>query len=130
MYYRYSKNKGYLIMDALVSIGVLIIVFGVFTRLVTVSHWTESRFYAQQKCTAAALAQLDSITNNKVLIPDDKIEQLWEGVRVDVSVSRGQGDFSGLNCYMVTALYGYEDDQLTSQQKRYLPFNCLVAETE
>ena len=115
-------------MDTLVAIGVLMIVFGVFADLALVSHNAGNRLYAKQKCTAAALAQLDSITHNRSLIPEDCVKSLWEGVTVEATVSAGSGDFEGLFCYMAKAVYDFGEVQFSSEQTRYLPYDCLSAD--
>ncbi len=59
--------------------------------------------WTRQRCTAAAQAQLDSITATGAPIDEQELKRLWPKVEVVVETTPGEAPWDGLELVQVTA---------------------------
>ena len=98
-----TRQGGFLTADMIVAASLLGLIIMVFTvSLVRFSRFNHYQ-WARQRCTAAALAQLDCLTATASLIDAKELERLWPGVDVSVQRTPAEAPWKGLNRVQVTA---------------------------
>jgi type II secretory pathway pseudopilin PulG len=117
------RQKGFILADFLVSAGLL----GLIITLLAVALGGFSKFnqcqWARQRCLAAAMAQLDSITATGSPVGAQELERLWPQVTLSVDRSPASGPWAGLELIQVTASAGQAKVRLV----RYLRPQPAVA---
>jgi hypothetical protein len=112
-----TRQGGFLTADLIVATSLL----GLIIMVLTVSLVRFARFnhyqWARQRCTAAALAQLDCLTATASLIDAKELERLWPGVDVAVERTPAEAPWEGLDRVQVTAATKRTTVRLT----RYVP---------
>ena len=96
-----KKNKAFMMTEMLVGLGILAILLSVMA--VSLDRFRRFNHYqlAKQRCTSAALAQLDSITVMGRSIKDVDFKKLWPEMKVSVEKSDGRGQWQGLKLIKV-----------------------------
>ncbi len=97
-----SRQNGFVTAELLVTIILLgLIVAGLALSMHGFSGFNQYQ-WARQCCTAAALAELDSITAGAPIEPQE-LERLWPHVTVSVNRSPAEPPWDGLEMVQVTA---------------------------
>jgi len=118
-----SRQDGFLTAELLVTIMLLgLIVAGLALSMHGFSGFNQYQ-WARQCCTAAALAELDSITAG-VPIEQQELERLWPHVRVSVDRSPAGPPWDGLDTVQVTATTRRVHIRLV----RYVPTESVAVE--
>lgn len=103
---RNLRHTGFMLADFLTATALL----GLIITILAVSMSAFSKFnqyqWARQRCTAAALALLDSITATGSPIEAQELHRLWPQVTVSVDRSPADGPWTGLELIQVTAAAG------------------------
>ena len=116
-----KRNKGFLFFEVVIAICVLLILLTIKARLSVSSLNAGRRIHTQQICTAAALAQLDSISVTGVELTPEQVAELWQGVSLSTSRLPGEDKWSGLDKVTVTAERAMgENDKISLSQTRYI----------
>ncbi len=82
--------------------------------------------WTRQRCTAAALAQLESVTSAGILIEPQELKRLWPEVNVSVERTRADAPWDGLELVQVTAA----SRQVTVRLARYVRLRPAIAKGE
>jgi len=118
---RRPRNSGFLLTEMIVASSL----FGIIMAALALSLYTLSRFnhyqLTNQRCIAAAQAQLDSITATKELIPRDDFQRLWPKLTISLETSPGTGQWQGMNLAKVTAAGKSYRKQVKVRLSRYVP---------
>ena len=97
-----TRYKGFLLTEIIVSLTVLsILLVGLAVSLGGFRRFNRYQLI-RQRCTAAAQAQIDSITVTGRSIPKENFERLWPGLDVLVEDSAGPGQWQGTRLLQVT----------------------------
>ena len=103
---RNVRQTGFMLADFLTATALL----GLIITIMAASTSAFSKFnqyqWARQRCTAAALAQLDGITATGSPIEAQELRRLWPQVTVSVDRSPADGPWTGLELVQVTAAAG------------------------
>ncbi len=117
---KYRRYRGSMLLE----LGFAMATTGILLAVLVISLDGFGRFnhyqLACQRCTAAGLAQLDSMTATGRALDDAQIEELWPGVACEVSTSAGEGMWKGLTRVDVTATAQSKNRTVTLQQRRYI----------
>ncbi len=103
MAYRNRKYKGLLLVELAVSLPLLAVIFILLTASLEGFRRFNHYQLTRQRCTAAAQAQLDSITLTGKGIGQEDLERLWPGVSISIEKAEGAGQWGGLKLIRATA---------------------------
>jgi type II secretory pathway pseudopilin PulG len=127
----FAKNKkysGFLLTEVIVAAGVL----GVILIALALSMYGFAKFnryqLVRQQCTAAAQAELDSITTTGSSIPDEDFKRLWPRLDVNIKSSAAAGQWQGLSLVEVTANGMSYNKEVKVSLARYVLENKPLAE--
>jgi len=125
-----KKYKGYLLTEVIVAASVL----GIILIALALSMYGFAKFnryqLVKQQCTAAAQAQLESITTTGKPIPDDDFKRLWPRLDVNIKSSAGTDQWQGLSLVEVTANGMSYSKEVKVKLSRYVLENIIPAERE
>ena len=117
------RHKGFFMAEAVTATVLL----GLILTGLAVSTSGFSKFnhyqWARQRCTAAALAQLESITSAGIVIEPQELKRLWPEVNVSVDRTRAASPWDGLELVQVAAA----SRQVTVRLARYVRPQPAVA---
>ncbi len=103
------------------------VLLGLIVAGLAVSTSAFSRFnqyqWARQRCTAAALAQLESVTADGIVIEPQEISRLWPEVSISVERTPADAPWDNLELVQVTAA----SRQVTVRMARYVRPQPAVA---
>ena len=103
MFGKIKKNSGFFITEIIVASAII----GMLMVTLAMSMYGFAKFnryqLVRQQCTAAAQAELDSITITGKPIPDEDFKRLWPKLDVNIKNSAGAGQWQGLFLVEVTA---------------------------
>lgn len=103
MFAKNKKYSGFLLTEVIVAAGVL----GIILVALALSMYGFAKFnryqLVRQQCTAAAQAQLESITTTGKPIPDADFKRLWPKLDINIKSSAGTDQWQGLSLVEVTA---------------------------
>jgi hypothetical protein len=110
------RHKGFFMAEMLTATVLL----GLIVAGLAVSTSAFSKFnhyqWARQRCTAAALAQVESVTAAGILIEPQELKRLWPEVSVSVERTPADAPWNGLELVQVTAA----SRQVTVRLARYV----------
>jgi len=110
------RCKGFLTAEMLTATVLLgLIIAGLAVSTSGLSKFNQYQ-WARQRCTAAALAQLESVTAGGILIEPQELNRLWPEVNVSVARTPADTPWDGLELVQVTAA----SRQVTVRLARYL----------
>ncbi len=116
-----QRNSGFLLTEMIVAAAL----FGLIMAALASSLYALSRFnhyqLINQRCIAAAQAQLDSMTATRQLIPHDDFQRLWPKLTISMETSPGTGQWQGMNLAKITAAGKSYRKQVKVQLSRYVP---------
>lgn len=127
-----EKNRiqcgGFLLTELMVATALLgMIITGLAVSLNGFSMVNDSQ-WARQRCTAAAEAQLDSVTATGRPIEPPELQRLWPGVKVMVHRSAGATPWDGLELVQVAASAQAGPRKVTVHLARYLRRDAAATE--
>ncbi len=97
------KYAGFLLIEIIVAMAVLgILLVGLALSLDGFRRFNRYQL-VRQRCTAAAQAELESITATGKPIPEEDFKRLWPKLRVSTKQSAGSGQWEGMKLVEVTA---------------------------
>ena len=103
MFAKNKKYSGFLLTEVIVAAGVL----GIILIALAMTMYGFAKFnryqLVRQQCTAAAQAELDSITTTGKPIADEDFKRLWPRLDVIIKSSAATGQWQGLSLLEVTA---------------------------
>jgi type II secretory pathway pseudopilin PulG len=117
---RRIRDRGFILAELITAtalLGLIIVGLAVSMRgfsLVNDCQW------ARQRCTAAAQAQLDSLTATGRLIEPPELERLWPGVSISVDRTPGEAPWNGLELVRATASAQAGSRKVTVRLTRYV----------
>ncbi len=98
-----GKASGFLMTETIVAITLLgLILTGLGVTVAGLARFNRYQ-WARQQCTAAAQAQLDSLTATGRPLSGQDIAQLWPDVTLTTDRAPGEGQWDGLELLQVTA---------------------------
>lgn len=103
MTYRNKKYRGMLLAELAISLPLLAVIFILLAASLEGFRRFNHYQLTRQRCTAAAQAQLDSITLTGKAIGQEDLERLWPGVSISIERSEGAGQWAGLKLIRATA---------------------------
>lgn len=112
-----TRQHGFLTAELLTGTALLgVIIVGL---AVILNGFAKSNHYqwSRQRCTAAAQAQLDSITATGAPVDPQELQRLWPNVTVAVERTPAGAPWDGLELVQVTAT----TRQVTIRLARYMP---------
>lgn len=128
MFAKNKKYSGFLLTEVIVAAGVL----GIILVALALSMYGFAKFnryqLVRQRCTAAAQAQLESITTTGKPIPDADFKRLWPKLDVNIKSSAGTGQWQGLSLVEVTANGMSYTKEVKVSLARYILENKPLAE--
>jgi type II secretory pathway pseudopilin PulG len=129
----FGKNKkysGFFLTEVIVASGILgIILVGLAMSMYGFAKFNRYQLIRQQ-CTAAAQAELDSITTTGKPIPDEDFKRLWPKLDVNITSSAGTDQWQGLSLVEVTANGMSYNKEVKVKLARYILENNPLAEEE
>jgi len=127
----FAKNKkysGFLLTEVIVAAGVL----GIILVALALSMYGFAKFnryqLVRQRCTAAAQAQLESITTTGKPIADEDFKRLWPKLDVNIKRSAGTDQWQGLSLVEVTANGMSYNKEVKVRLARYVSENKPLTE--
>ena len=130
MFAKNKKYSGFLLTEVIVAAGVL----GIILVALALSMYGFAKFnrfqLVRQQCTAAAQAQLESITTTGNPIPDEDFKRLWPRLDVNIKSSAAAGQWQGLSLVEVTANGMSYNKEVKVSLARYVLENKPLAEEE
>ena len=128
MFAQTRRQKGFVTAEVLTAVGVLgILIAGLAVSLRGFSTFNELQ-WARQRCTAAAEAQLDSITATGKPLGPQACKHTWPNVDVSLRREPGQDQWGGLELIQVTAAARAGSRTVTVHLARYVRSGADVAE--
>jgi type II secretory pathway pseudopilin PulG len=117
------RQRGFLTAELLTAMALLaVIIAGLAVSMSGFSAFNY-RQWARQRCTAAALAQLDSLTATGRPVEPQELRRLWPEVELSMSRTPAGRPWDGLELVEVTAVARPVTVRLT----RYIPAASAVA---
>jgi type II secretory pathway pseudopilin PulG len=117
---RTNKDGGFLIAEMVMAFAIL----GILTVGLAVSLNAFSRFngyqMVRQRCIAAGVAQLESISVTGEPIEDEDFKRLWPGIDVSFEKSGGTGQWQGTELLKVTTSGKSYRRKVEVQLSRYI----------
>ena len=130
MFGKNKKYRGFLLTEVIVAAGVL----GTIMVALALSMYGFAKFnryqLVRQQCTAAAQAELDSITTTGSPIPDEDFKRLWPRLDVNIKSSAAAGQWQGLSLVEVTANGMSYNKEVKVRLARYVLENKPLTEEE
>lgn len=117
---KYRKYGGFLWAEAAVAITVFGVILVTFALLLDGFRRFNNYQLVRQRCTAAAEAQLDSITATGKPIRDEDIVRLWQKMNVSIKKSPGTGQWQEMTLVEVTACSRSFRNEVKVQLSRYI----------
>ena len=122
----YAKHAGFMLTELIVATAVMgLILTGLALAVNGFAKFNRYQL-VRQRCIAAALAQLDSITATGKSIPDEDFQRLWPKLATSVSSSPGAGQWEGLTLVEVTATAKSFRKDVKVRLNRYVPGNSAL----
>jgi len=122
-----TRCQGFLLVELITGIFLLgVIIAGLGVLLDGFSSFNEYQ-WARQRCTAAAQAQLESLTATKQPVESQTLKRLWPNVDVSVDRSPGVTPWQGLELIRVTAIAQAGPRKVTIRLARYVCPQSAVA---
>lgn len=115
-----SKNQGWLLTELMIGTTILLLLIGGWTQASSSARRFNKWQLTQQRCTSAALAQLESLSATGREISAEKIVELWPGITVSIMQTPGEGQWAGLTLVTVKAVGKNEDKEVIVTQARYV----------
>ncbi|MHC4322449.1 MAG: hypothetical protein ACYST3_09270 [Planctomycetota bacterium] len=130
MFGKNKKYSGFFLTEVIVASGILgIILVGLAMSMYGFAKFNRYQLIRQQ-CTAAAQAELDSITTTGKPIPDEDFKRLWPKLDVNITSSAGTDQWQGLSLVEVTANGMSYNKEVKVKLARYILENNPLAEEE
>ena len=128
MFAKNKKYRGFLLTEVIVAAGVL----GIILVALALSMYGFAKFnrfqLVRQQCTAAAQAQLESITTTGNPITNEDFQRLWPRLNVNIKRSAGTDQWQGLSLVEVTANGMSYNKEVKVSLARYVSENNPLAE--
>jgi len=115
-----DRRGGWILTETVAALAILGLLM---TGLVISQHHLgtfNALMFARERCTAAGLAQLDSISATDRQIEETEFARLWPGVRSKVERTAGQGDWTGLTLVKVIAVTKRKGREVKVELSRYV----------
>ncbi len=123
-----KKHGGFLFTEIVVAMAILgMLLVGLALSLHGFAEFNRYQLVRQQ-CTAAAQAELDSITATGKPISDEDFKRLWPKLSVSIKKSAGAGQWQGMRLVEVTANGMSFSKEVKVQLSRYVLGNGPLAE--
>jgi hypothetical protein len=114
------KRRGFFTAELLTATALLgLIITGLAVSMNGFSMFNGYQ-WTRQRCTAAALAQLDSITATGAPIDEQEFKRLWPEVKIVVETKPGETPWDGLKLVRVTATGQAGAREVTIHLARYV----------
>jgi hypothetical protein len=114
-----AKSGGWMILEALLTISLLLLLIGAMALSQRAGLKANTVQLTRQQCIAAAQSQLDSLSARGLAMSSDEITRLWPTVRTNVAISAGQGQWAGLQLATVRATGQAGGKDFTIELSRY-----------
>ena len=115
-----TKYRGFLFTEVIVALTILgILLIGLALSLDAFRRFNHYQL-VRQRCTAAAQAQLDSITATGESIRDKDFKRLWPKLSVSIKKSAGTGQWEGMKLVKVAASGNSLDKEVKVKLSRYV----------
>jgi type II secretory pathway pseudopilin PulG len=99
---RTNKDSGFLVAEMVIAFAILgILMVGLAVSLNAFSRFNSYQM-VRQRCIAAGVAQLESITVTGEPIDDENFKRLWPGISVLLERSGTSGQWQGTDLVKVT----------------------------
>jgi type II secretory pathway pseudopilin PulG len=123
-----TRHRGILTTEMVISLTAL----SILTAGLALSLYGFSRFnryqLVRQRCTAAAQAQLDSLTVTGQPISDNDFTRLWPGLGVAIEKSEGTGQWQGMLLVQVTTTGKGLRKEVKVKMSRYILQHQITVE--
>lgn len=113
-------NKGYLLVETIVSLTVFTFLLGGFALLLGQLKSYGQYNLVRQQCIQAASAELDSISATGEGLDGKVLSSIWDGIETEITVSGGVGDFDGLMLVEVRAVGEMPKKEIAITLSRYV----------
>jgi type II secretory pathway pseudopilin PulG len=114
------KQHAFLTVEVLVTLAVLIMLWGLLMETMLQAGRTNRAQWARQTCIEAVQAQLDCLTALGKPLPEEDCRRLWPNIHLTVQLRPAEGIWSGLTCAAVQAEQRIFRKTIRIQQTRYL----------
>jgi len=118
---RKHTQPGWVLTESILSLALLGILLAAIAMAGRSGRDFNQVMLTRQQCVAAAQAQLDSIAATGDTIDDQKVTQLWPGVRVQVERTAGQAQWRDMTLVKATAAATAGGRNVKIELARYLP---------
>ncbi len=114
------KQRGFLSIEILVTLALLMMLFGVLMEMMFRSARFNRVQWARQTCLNAVQAQLDCLTALGRPLPDEECRRLWPAVQLTVRLTPAEGTWAGLTRAEIQAEQRILRKTIRIQQSRYV----------
>ena len=113
-------DNGFLMTELIVTLGVLVTILTCFAMLLGNVRDLGKYNLCRQRCTQAALAQLDSISITGKPLPDDKLKSLWNDITTQIAETSGTEQWQGLKLVKVKSTTYLRKKEISVELARYI----------
>ena len=111
---------GWILTEALVSLGVTGVLMGVLAAAQSRSGTFNALQLARERCIAAGQAEIESIAATGAPLEPGQREKAWRGIRTNIERTPGEGDWAGMTLLKVTASTTVKGRGVTITLHRYV----------
>ncbi|MHC4620683.1 MAG: hypothetical protein ACYTEQ_23290 [Planctomycetota bacterium] len=116
-----GKCAGFLVLETVAALAILAtIMIGLAVSLDGFARFNRY-LLTKQQCTAAAEAELDSLSVTGKPITEEDFERLWPGLSVSIEQTEGSGQWEGMEFVEVTTSGRSYRKQVSVRLARYVP---------
>jgi type II secretory pathway pseudopilin PulG len=115
-----TRGRGWIVFEMTVALGVLAVLLSgmaMFTRSTRQFNQVQA---ARRQCTAAAMAQLESLTARGEGMDAATLQRLWPGVETNLRREPGQEHWQGLTLVTVEATCEAGERPVSVELSRYV----------
>jgi hypothetical protein len=120
MYASSRKQRGFLLTEVVVAVGVLALLMAGFAMCLHEFAAFNRYQLARQHCTAAAQAQLDSIWATGSPLDEEQSKRLWPDVVVSLREGVGSGQWRGTKLVEAEAVERIGERAVRVKLQRYI----------
>ncbi|MHC4187705.1 MAG: pilus assembly FimT family protein [Planctomycetota bacterium] len=120
MTHKKTKYKGYLFVELMVALTLISFMLTCMTISLTSFQRFNHYQLVRQRCTSAALAQIDCIELTGSELDNEVFTNIWPKIDTTVQRSSGTGQWQGLQLLEVSARSHSFDKEVTIKLSRYI----------
>ncbi len=118
---RTRRGRGWVAAEALVATVLLTMIMLGVSATINAAGRVNRLHLLRQQCTAAGLAQLESLSATGEVLTDEQFRRLWPKLTCRIERTAGEGDWAGLVLCKAVVSGKARELAVTVTLARYLP---------